>query len=187
MKFNNSNMTPTQPTTDEVKYVLIANGEGNDPATITICNTEHERELATREAIFGGDNRGIVCFELAELKENGIVHFEGDPSLAWKTAFIVDTHTAKLRAENEGLKSQNTVMTKALKAAQQKHRNQFARSTDELTSLKTPYDAALDGSTTPNAFDRVRELEAELITAKEAMGIAKAALVLLQPQPKSLE
>jgi len=75
-----------------MKYLLVENGESNDPNIVRIFNTPQERITATREAIMGPNNEGIECPDLEVLADEGQVDYEGDPSLRWIDA-EVDDHT----------------------------------------------------------------------------------------------
>lgn len=69
-------------------YLLIEHRDGKDPARVTIHATETERDLATLEAIHGSPTviSSETEKELAELRENGWLRFEGDPPLQWINA-----------------------------------------------------------------------------------------------------
>ena len=69
-----------------MKFLLIEHGEGNTPATVTVCNSFVERLAATRAAILGPDNEGELCPELLTLQEDGRVMFAGDPPMEWLDA-----------------------------------------------------------------------------------------------------
>jgi hypothetical protein len=64
-----------------MKYLLIEHGDGTDEAVMTICDTPETRERLTRAAI--SDEPSDADSDIEQLRENGIVHFEGDPSLEW--------------------------------------------------------------------------------------------------------
>lgn len=75
-----------------IRYILIEHRDGNDPARVTICDTEAERDRATLAALYGkAEDAGEAApRELAELREDGWLRFEGDPPLQWVTADCVD-------------------------------------------------------------------------------------------------
>jgi len=70
-----------------MKYLLIEHRGGGDPALLTICDTPEARERLTRETIYGDET--APCPELEDLRENGIVYFEGDPPLQWLTVCAI--------------------------------------------------------------------------------------------------
>jgi hypothetical protein len=74
-----------------MKYILIEHGEGNDPKQLRVFDTLADRARATREAILGppdAQNKDLPCDDLLELATDGIVHYEGDPSLEWIDAEV---------------------------------------------------------------------------------------------------
>jgi len=85
-----------------MKYILIENNEPGDGATVTVCDTVEERNRKTLEAIYGTplkltpDMEAGALAELVELKENGELHFEGDPGLRWLDAGEVKCPNTKL-------------------------------------------------------------------------------------------
>lgn len=70
-----------------MKYLLIEHGDGIDPAKITICETPESRERLTRETICG--DAEAPCPGLDDLRDDGVVHFEGDTSLSWLTVCAI--------------------------------------------------------------------------------------------------
>ncbi len=81
---------PVVPMTG-MKYVLLEHADGNDPKQLRLFDTVDARARATREAILGApsaDNKDTPCPELLELAANGIVDFEGEPSLEWFCADV---------------------------------------------------------------------------------------------------
>lgn len=67
-------------------YLLIIHGENGDPAHVTICDTEAQRDQATLEAIYEFPSDapdGAAEKELSDLREDGWLRFEGDPPLQW--------------------------------------------------------------------------------------------------------
>ena len=80
-----------------MKFVLFNNGYAADAGVMTLCSSEEERLEATKRAMFvDGDISGHED-EFAEavrsLEDDGYVTFEGDPSLTWMTAEVVEfTH-----------------------------------------------------------------------------------------------
>jgi len=73
-----------------MKYLLIENADGY-ANRVRIFNDPGERAKATREAILGppsDDNKDLPCPELLKLAADGVVDFEGDPSLQWIDAEI---------------------------------------------------------------------------------------------------
>ncbi len=78
----------------EKKYILIEHGQGaEEPATVTICGSIPELELATTVAIYG--NGDEPCPELKVLHREGIVRFEGDPPIEWLIAGKITDRTFK--------------------------------------------------------------------------------------------
>ncbi len=71
-----------------MKYLVIVHGEGRDPARIIVCDSAEERERVTSREIMG--NEDDSCPELKNLREDGIVRFEGDPPVEWVTGECVD-------------------------------------------------------------------------------------------------
>lgn len=71
-----------------MRYILISHGEGADPAKFVICDTAAERELATQRAIYGTAEVDAECWakELAELRDDGWLRFEGDAPIQWVDA-----------------------------------------------------------------------------------------------------
>ena len=75
-----------------MKFILIENNDPGYGVTVTVCDTVEERNRKTLEAIYGAplkltpDMEGCALAALAELKENGELHFEGDPGLQWLDA-----------------------------------------------------------------------------------------------------
>jgi len=66
----------------EKRYILIEHGQGaEEPAKLTICGSVAELERETARAIYGNANEH--CPELAVLRREGIVRFEGDPPVEW--------------------------------------------------------------------------------------------------------
>lgn len=75
----------------KMKYILLQHADGNDPKQLRIFDTVDARARATREALIGphdDDNKDVQCPELLTLATDGIVHFEGDPSLEWIDAEV---------------------------------------------------------------------------------------------------
>jgi hypothetical protein len=67
-------------------YILILNGEGNDPRQVKVFDSPDARARATRDAILDPDsieNQGVPCPDLLTLASEGVVHFESDPSIEW--------------------------------------------------------------------------------------------------------
>ena len=75
-----------------LKYLLIAHPDGRGVASVTVCDTEAERDRATLAAIYGkAEDAGEAApHELAELRKEGWLRFEGDPPLQWVNADCVD-------------------------------------------------------------------------------------------------
>ena len=74
-----------------MKYILLQHADGDDPKQLRIFDTVDARARATREALIGppdDDNKDVQCPELLTLATDGIVHFEGDPSLEWIDAEV---------------------------------------------------------------------------------------------------
>lgn len=74
-----------------MRYLLIIHGEGSDRAHAIVCDTEAERELETKKAIYGSpEDADAECWakELAELKDDGWLRFEGDPPIQWVNAEV---------------------------------------------------------------------------------------------------
>ncbi len=72
-----------------MKYILLEHADGNDPKQLRIFDTVDARARATREAILGTiADTDEPCPELLELATEGIVHFEGDPSIEWIDAEV---------------------------------------------------------------------------------------------------
>jgi len=71
-------------------YLLIEHGDGTAPKKITFCDTFRERELLTLRAIYSDpealDPEKVAIPELRDLRDKGICHFEGDPSIEWMDA-----------------------------------------------------------------------------------------------------
>lgn len=80
-----------------MKYILIENSDGNDPKKVSIFLSSASRAKYTRELILADDYES-PCPELIRLENDGIVTFEGDPSLEWIDAevFIEPEAGAKL-------------------------------------------------------------------------------------------
>lgn len=80
-----------------MRYLLIAHGEGPDLAHVTVCSTEAEREAETKKAIYGTpDDADPECWakELAELRDDGWLRFEGDPPIQWVNAEVTSADRA---------------------------------------------------------------------------------------------
>lgn len=80
-----------------MNYLLIEDNEPGQGATVTICSTAAARNRATLKAIYGAplrltpDMEACALSQLMELKEHGVLHFEGDPSIRWMDACAVNT------------------------------------------------------------------------------------------------
>lgn len=76
----------------EPKYVLVVHGESGEPAGVTIHRTKEDRTRATLSAIFGesdpvnGSHEEEMRKSLEILERDGLLDFEGDPSIEWHTA-----------------------------------------------------------------------------------------------------
>lgn len=86
---------------NEIKYLLIEYADCGDPFIIRIFDTDDQRVKATREAILGEDNEGAGCPELNALREEGICHFEGDPSLEWRNGIVIDESAPQQPTDTE--------------------------------------------------------------------------------------
>lgn len=73
-------------------YLLIVHGENGDGAMVSVHATTEERDRATTKVIMGDEN--AECPELVTLREDGIVTFEGDPSVEWITGTVEPDITA---------------------------------------------------------------------------------------------
>ena len=78
-----------------MKYLLIEHGEGNAPATITICNSHVERLQVTRDAVLGPNNAGQSCPQIIALQEEGRATFLGDPPMDWIEGNVIITPSAE--------------------------------------------------------------------------------------------
>lgn len=89
-----------------MKYLLIEHGEALDPHRVRIFEHVDARARATREAILGPpneQNQDTPCPELLTLSTEGRVDFEGDPSLEWIDAEVVDEAKTPRELEMEEL------------------------------------------------------------------------------------
>ena len=82
-----------------MKYLLIEHGDGTDEAVLTICDTPETRERLTRAAI--SDEPSDADSDIEQLRENGIVHFEGDPSLEWLNVCAIRGEGWEIRSDSE--------------------------------------------------------------------------------------
>lgn len=76
-----------------MNYILIAHGERGDLARVTICETADDRAEATLAAIYGKPEDAdpeAAAKDLAQLRENKILRFEGDPPLEWVDAAEIE-------------------------------------------------------------------------------------------------
>lgn len=66
------------------KYQLILHGEDGDE-TVETFDTPEARDRATFNAIYHGIDFDPNAPDLEVLREDGIIYFEGDPPLEWRT------------------------------------------------------------------------------------------------------
>lgn len=95
-----------------MKYILLQHADGNDPKQLRIFDTVDARARATREALIGpadDDNKDEPCPELLTLATDGIVHFEGDPSLEWIDAEVSICRGTRRGGPLEGMASRRPV------------------------------------------------------------------------------
>lgn len=75
-----------------MKYLLIEHSDGLDKPVVTVCLTSQRRDMLTIRAIYGDHAVESVSLEvdtipeIETLRKEGIVHFEGDPSIEWLDA-----------------------------------------------------------------------------------------------------
>lgn len=77
---------------NKLQYALIEN-TCDGFAVLHICKTKKERDAKTLTAIYGTEpiskeQKACAMSELKTLREDGILTFEGDPSLEWKTVVL---------------------------------------------------------------------------------------------------
>jgi hypothetical protein len=108
-----------------MKYILIEHSDGNDPKRLQIFDTVDARARATREAILGppDDANEGPCPELLKLSVDGIVHFEGDPSIEW-----IDAEVGKTEREHELEELVRAACCIAERSGQGTHWNRFINS-----------------------------------------------------------
>lgn len=83
-------------------YVLIQTCDHSGLQSIRSFPTQMEREKATRLLLDGWDEEPILKM-LAQLEEDGICEFEGDPPLHWMTAVeFTDPAANKIRTQYAG-------------------------------------------------------------------------------------
>ena len=89
---------------EEKPYVLIETSEDGEEDRMVFA-TEAERDRATLECIwFGGpdesDKEEAEAY-LAELREKGILRFEGDPPLRWETLAALTEEAQRKEGERD--------------------------------------------------------------------------------------
>lgn len=81
----------------EPKYLLIQHGDSpSDPWVFQVFANKEDRQRATAQAIFGedvtsdemSDHAGEWASYLYTLEEDGLLTFEGDPGIEWRTGWV---------------------------------------------------------------------------------------------------
>ena len=75
------------------KFILIEHGESGSPWVFRAFATEADRERATAEAIFtdgevDDEHKDEWLSYVETLRDCGLLTFEGDPGLEWRTGWI---------------------------------------------------------------------------------------------------
>lgn len=75
-----------------LRFILIEHGEAGEPKRLTAFRTNAERETATLDAIFGEHEPVTPEMRrtMAVLYGDRVIHFEGDPSVEWIDAYVVN-------------------------------------------------------------------------------------------------